>query len=144
MLSKKMEKSLNEQINTEFYSAYLYLSMAAYLEEKDLRRMGHWMQKHFQEETQHAIKIYSYIIDRRGKIRLNPIREVPIDWKSPLHVFEEMLRHEQQVTTAINKLYNQAEAERDHATAIMLEDFINEQVEEESTIGLHCYPSQVS
>lgn len=132
MLSKKMENALNEQINAEFESAYLYLSMATWLEEKNLEGMANWMMIQFKEEQTHALKFYNYVIERGGRIILKPIKGPKTEWKNVLQVFEETLEHERLVTSLINNLVDIAIEEKDHATNSMLNWFVDEQVEEEA------------
>ena len=133
MISKKMQKALNGQLNAELYSAYLYLSMAAYFETADLAGFANWMRVQDSEERLHAMKFYDYILERGGKVTLGSIEAPPSDWNSPLAVFEATLTHEQKVTGLINDLVNLAVAERDHATEIFLQWFVTEQVEEEAS-----------
>jgi ferritin len=132
MLSKKMQDALNAQINAEYYSSYLYLSMAAYCEGMNLKGFGHWMRLQSQEEMIHVNKFFDYVLDRRGKVELKAIEGPPTSWESPLDVFEHTLKHEQHVTSLINNLADLAIADKDHATHGLLEWFLNEQVEEES------------
>lgn len=133
MLSKKIEEALNAQINAEMWSAYLYLSMAAYCHANGNPGMGNWFEVQFQEEQDHAKILFNYIIRRDGKVTLAPIEAVPTTWDSILDVFKSTLAHEQQVTTLINKLFALTTAENDYATQSMLKWFIDEQVEEEET-----------
>ena len=133
MLNDRMQKALNDQINAEFYSAYLYLAMAAYLEAKGLQGMANWMQIQYQEETAHAFKFYRYVVDRGGRVTLEKIETPPFEWKTPLAAFEGVLEHEQHVTGLINHLADLAVELKDHATQGVLDWFIAEQVEEEST-----------
>jgi ferritin len=133
MLSKEMEKALNGQINAEFYSAYLYLSMGAYFEAEGLPGCANWMKMQFQEEWMHGSKIYDYVVERGGRVLLGAIEKPRAEWESPLAVFEHVLEHERKVTGLINALADQALDERDHATSIFLQWFISEQVEEEAT-----------
>lgn len=126
-----IEKSLNDQINAELYSAYLYLSMAAYFESENLPGFAKWMMVQNQEETMHAMKFYNYINERNGRVALKSIAEPPAKWKSPLEVFEATYKHEQVVTGRINDLVNLAIEEKDHATGVLLQWFVTEQVEEE-------------
>ncbi len=135
MISKKMEKALNGQLNAELYSAYLYLSMAAYFESADLAGFANWMRVQVQEERFHAMKFYDYIIERGGRVTLGPIEAPPSDWDSPLAVFEATLTHEQKVTGLINDLMDLAREEKDNASEIFLQWFVNEQVEEEDNAG---------
>ncbi|MFZ5765872.1 MAG: ferritin [Thermodesulfobacteriota bacterium] len=135
MLSEKMEKALNEQVNWELYSSYFYLSMSSYFESISLTGCASWMRAQAQEELFHAIKIYDYINERGGRAIMEAISKPPFQWESPLHVFEEVLRHEQKVTALINELVNKALDERDHASTIFLQWFVSEQVEEEASVS---------
>ena len=135
MISKKMEKALNGQLNAELYSAYLYLSMAAYFESADLAGFANWMRVQVAEERFHAMKFYDYIIERGGRVILRPIEAPPSDWDRPLAVFEATLTHEQKVTGLINDLMDLAHKEKDNASEIFLQWFVNEQVEEEDNAG---------
>ena len=133
MLSKQMESALNDQINAEMYSAYLYLAMSAYFQSTNLSGFANWMKIQTQEEMVHAMKFYDYINERGGRVDLQAIEAPPKDWKSPLDVFDATLLHEQKVTSLINNLVDIAIEERDHATNIFLQWFVSEQVEEEDT-----------
>ena len=134
MLNDTMNKALNDQLQAEFYSAYLYLSMAAYFEEQGLEGMANWMTVQFQEEQSHALKFYRYIVERGGRIELQTIEKPQRDWESPLAVFEASLDHERMVSSRINDLADMAVKTKDHPTHNMLQWFISEQVEEESTV----------
>lgn len=131
MLNKKLEEALNNQINAEFWSAYLYLSMSSYFESKGLNGMASWMNIQFKEEQDHAIKFYNYVLAKGGRVLLKPIDKVDTQWTNPLDVFEKTLNHEQKVTSLINNLYSLATEEKDYATQSELKWFIDEQVEEE-------------
>ena len=133
MISQKMQDALNEQINAELYSAYLYLSMVAYLESTNLPGFANWMRVQTQEEMTHAIKIYDYVHERGGKVTLKSIAEPLAEWKSPLDAFESAYEHEQKVTGLINDLVNIAIQQKDHAANTFLQWFVNEQVEEEKS-----------
>jgi ferritin len=133
MLSKKMEKAINVQINAEMYSAYLYLSMATYFESKSLGGFSNWMRQQAQEEMFHAMKMFDYVCERGGRVVLDAIDKPPSKWTSPLDAIENVLSHEQKVTGLINDLVNVAQKEKDHATNIFLQWFVSEQVEEEDT-----------
>ena len=135
MLSEKMQTVLNKHINVEFHSAYLYLSMAAYLESANMRGMAAWMLTQSKEEVGHGMKLYRHIIDRGNRVQLAPIAAVKTTWKSPKAVFEEVLEHEKEVTGIIHNEVNQTNAEKDHTTSIMLQEFVSEQVEEEANVG---------
>lgn len=134
MLSKKMQKALNDQINAEIWSGYLYLSMSAYFESENLPGFANWMKIQWQEELSHASKFFDYINERGGRVLLQPIAAVDSVWKDPLEVIETTLKHEQHVSSLINELVNIAMDERDHATNNMLQWFIAEQVEEEASV----------
>lgn len=133
MISKKMEKALNEQVNAELYSAYLYLSMEAYFKSMNLNGFANWMRVQTQEEVAHAMKIYGFIDERGGRIALKAIDGPQTEWDSPLAVFKDIYKHEQKVTSLINNLVNLAIEEKDHATNTFLQWFVNEQVEEEAS-----------
>lgn len=131
MLSKNLEKSLNEQINKEFYSAYLYLSMSAYFERNNLPGFAKWMNIQAGEEYEHGMKFYEHLLDRGGKVELKPIAGPEVDWKSNLEVFKQAQAHEALVTASINALYELALADKDYPAQVMLQWFVTEQVEEE-------------
>ena len=131
MLNKKIEEALNEQINAEMWSAYLYLSMAAYCHSVGQPGMANWFEVQFQEEQDHAKILFNYVNSRDGRVTLKPIDAVPTEWDGILDVFKSTLKHEQKVTSLINKLYALTHEENDFATQSMLKWFIDEQVEEE-------------
>jgi len=133
MLSKKMLKALNDHLNFEMYSAYIYFSMAAYFENKDLPGCANWMIVQTKEEMIHAEKFYRYIVERDGKVQLQDLKGPRTEWDSPLAAFQEAYEHEQAVTGRINKLVDQSLAESDHATNSFLQWFVDEQVEEEAS-----------
>lgn len=134
MLSKKLEEAINKQINAELYSAYLYLSMAAYFETKNLPGFANWMRVQFQEEQFHAFKFFDYVNERGGRVTLETIEGPRTEWGNPVEVFEETLKHEYHVTSLINHLMDLAIEERDHATKSFLNWYIDEQVEEEANV----------
>ena len=133
MLSKTLQKAFNEQINKEFYSAHLYLSMAAYAESLNLPGFGHWLKLQQKEEFGHAMQFYKHINERGGRVELGAIGQPPSDFKSPTALFQDVLNHERSITASINKLYEKALKENDYASQVMLHGFIEEQVEEEAT-----------
>lgn len=133
MIDRKMQDALNEQINAELYSAYLYLSMGAYFEAGNLPGFANWMRVQFQEEQDHAMKIYDYLNECGGRVTLKAIDEPPAKWDSPLAVFQETLKHEQKVTSLINDLVYLARDLKDNATEVFLQWFVSEQVEEEKS-----------
>ncbi|MDD4058666.1 MAG: ferritin [Bacteroidales bacterium] len=132
--NKKVEDILNKQVNAEFWSAFMYLSMSAWFENQGLKGMANWMRVQYLEETSHAMKIYDFIISRGGEAKLAAIDAVPTEWKSITEVFEETYKHECLVTEMIHNCYNVAAAEKDHASTNMLQWFIDEQVEEEQNV----------
>jgi len=134
-LNEKMEKALNGQINAELYSAYMYMAMAAHLEKSDLPGFANWMRVQAQEEQFHAIKIFDFVLERGGRVKLAAIEAPPSSWKSPLEIFQAGLAHEQKVTGLINDLVYLARDLKDNATEIFLQWFVNEQVEEEDSAG---------
>lgn len=135
MINKKVEKALNEQIQAEFYSAYMYLGMSLSFAEQSLNGIANWFKVQHDEENVHAHKIIDFIIERGGKVDLKEIEAPGSDFGSPLVAFEKALKHEQYVTSLINKLYELAIEEKDYATQVFLQWFINEQVEEEDSVG---------
>ncbi len=134
MLSEKMQDALNAQINAELYSSYLYLAMAAHFESQNLLGFANWMHKQSGEENTHGMKFYHYINSRRGRVLLSALEGPKTEWKSPLAVFQDSLKHEQKVTGLINKLMDLAISESDHATISFLKWFVDEQVEEEANV----------
>jgi ferritin len=132
MLSPKIQAALNAQINAEYYSSYLYLSMAAYAESLNLKGFANWFRVQAQEEMFHALKFFDYVHQRRGRVELKAVEAPPAQWNSPLAVFEQTLQHEIHVTSLINNLNDLAKAESDYATQALLQWFVTEQVEEEA------------
>jgi ferritin len=130
-MNEKVLNALNEQIKHEFYSSYLYLSIVSYLENIPLDGFGKWFRKQAQEEHEHAMKIFDYILDRNMPVDLQAIDKPKTNFTSVQEVFEQALAHEQKVTKWIHILYDLALQEKDHATVIFLQWFITEQVEEE-------------
>jgi ferritin len=134
MVSKKMIDTLNNHLNEEFYSSYLYLSMASYFEENNLKGFAQWFKIQSQEEYGHGMKFYSFIIQVGGKVTLKAIKAPKTTWKSIIEVFAETLAHEKHITGLINKIVGQAMQEKEYATNNFLQWFVNEQVEEEATV----------
>lgn len=132
MLNKRIEEALNSQIQAEFYSAYLYLSISAYFETLNLVGFAHWTRMQYEEEQGHALKLFDYVHERGGHAALLEIVQPEHKWDSPLAAFKEILGHEQMITGRINQLVNIAIEESDHATVAMLQWFVTEQVEEEA------------
>jgi len=135
MLDKAIQDAMNEQIKNEFYSAYQYLSMAAYCESANLPGFAHWMRTQSQEEMEHAMKFYDFILARNGRVVLHAMDQPVVDFGSPLEVFEQALEHEREVTAMINDLYGLAVRENDYASQAFLQWFVTEQVEEEKNAG---------
>ena len=131
MFTQKLQDAINEQINAELYSAYLYLAMAADLEDKNLPGFAHWMRLQHDEEQVHALKLFDFMLDRGGRVKLKAIGEPPSTWASVLEIFENAFAHEQKVTGLIHALYTLALEENDYPTQSLLQWFIDEQVEEE-------------
>jgi ferritin len=131
MIGKAMQDAMNEQINKELFSSYLYLSMAAYLEDRNLPGFAVWMRAQADEEREHAMKFYDFILERGGRVLLKAIDAPATEWESNLEVFEEAAAHEAKVTASIHALYELAMKEKDYPAQVMLQWFITEQVEEE-------------
>jgi len=132
MISKKMTTALNEQINKELYSAYLYLSMSAWSHGRNLKGFASWFSIQAREELGHAMKILQYLEDQGAPVRLLPIDAPTATFASPTAAFEATLKHEQFITESIHKLMAQAVEEKDYATQGLLQWFVSEQVEEEA------------
>ena len=135
MIKEKVLKALNKQINAEMHSAYLYLSMSAYFQDKGLSGFASWMKEQYKEELSHAIKIFDYVNERNSRVILEPIAGVPTEFDGLIDVFEKSLEHEQLVTSMIDNLLDIAVEESDHATQSFLKWFVDEQVEEEANVN---------
>lgn len=133
MIGQSLVNALNEQLRHELYSSYLYLAMSAYCDDQNLPGFAHWMRLQADEEREHAMKFYDFILDRDGRVVMPALAQPPRDFGSPTNLFEQVLSHEQEVTSLIEQLYRKAASEQDHATQVFLEWFISEQVEEEKT-----------
>ena len=132
MINSKLEAIINKQINAEMYSAYLYLSMSSYFESINLPGFANWMRVQFEEEQFHAMRFFTYLADRGGRIVLEAIEKPQTEWKNPIEIFEHTLEHEQHVTALLNAIAELAEDEKDRATQNLMVWFIDEQIEEES------------
>ena len=128
-----VKEAINEQIKHEFYSAYLYLSMAGSFEVANLTGFAHWMREQAKEEMNHAMKFFDFLLDRGDQARLQAIDAPPYAFRSPLDTFEQALEHEKEVTSLIHDLYGIAVRENDYAAQVMLNWFVAEQVEEEKS-----------
>ena len=133
MLKDNVVKAINQQIQKEFYSSYLYLAMGAQFDATNLPGFANWTKAQAREEWGHGMKLYNYLNDQGARVVLEAIEKPPTDFGNPTQVFEEILKHEQFVTASINKLYDLALQEKDYASQIMLQWFITEQIEEEKS-----------
>lgn len=133
-INANVQEVLNKQINAEFWSAYMYLSMSIWFEGKGLKGFANWMRVQYQEETTHALKFVDFINERQGIVKLEPIQQVPSEWSSILNVMEVVYEHELKVTELIYNCQETAENEKDRATASMLQWYVNEQIEEEANV----------
>jgi len=133
MISEKVQEALNDQVNKEFFSSYLYLSMATYFDANNWKGMSIWMRYQAQEELYHALKFIDYIEEAGGRVKLDKVEKPKIEWESPTEVFQDAYDHECMISKSINKIVDAALKESDHATHNMLQWFVNEQVEEEAT-----------
>jgi ferritin len=133
MISEKMTEAINKQINAEMYSSYLYMAMAEHFKAMNFKGFAAWMSKQAGEEWGHAEKFRHYVNEQNGRVVLAQIDEPPMEWASPLAVFEAVLAHEKKVTAAIHDLVTLARMENDYASEFMLQWFVTEQVEEESS-----------
>lgn len=134
MIGDKLQEALNRQLNWELYSSYIYLSMSAYFESIGMAGAAGWMRAQAQEEIVHAMKFFTYINERGGRVLLQPIDGPSTEWASPLAAFEDALKHEQGVTARISDLVEMALEEKDYPTNNFLQWFVGEQVEEESSV----------
>ncbi len=135
MLNKKIEEALNSQLNFETYSSYIYFSMSTYLNSINLPGFANWMIAQTQEELVHAMKLYNYINEQGGRIKIDQIPKPPEEWASPLAAFEHALSHEKIVTGRINDLVKLADDLKDQDTHNALQWFVKEQIEEEESVG---------
>lgn len=133
-INKNVEEVLSKQVNAEFWSANMYLSMSSWFMEKGLKGFANWMRVQYQEENAHALKIFDFILERQGSVKLMAIDAVPTDWKSILEVMEETYKHECKVTAMIYNCIDVAEKEKDRATVSMLQWYVDEQIEEEANV----------
>jgi len=133
MVKTKVEESINQQIQAEFFSFYLYLSMSSYFKNLHLDGFAHWFYIQAQEELIHALKLVNFLNERGGRVRLLPLDGPQVDWPSPADAVAAALEHEQYISSRINDLLDLATKEKDHATAVLMHWYVNEQVEEEAT-----------
>ncbi len=135
MINEKLEEAFNDQINKELYSEYLYYAMKVYFQELNLQGFVNWFDVQVQEERAHAVGMIDYLNSRGGKVDLRAIEKPVVEGKTPLEVFEHVLRHEEYVTLRINHVMDVAEEVRDRAAMHLLDWYIKEQVEEEANVG---------
>ena len=133
ILSKSLQDAVNDQIQKEYYSSYLYLAMSAQLEVQNLPGAAKWTRLQSQEELAHALKLFDHVVDRGGRVTLGAIQQPPPEYGSALQLFEQVLTHEQQVTASIHALYALAVKDQDYPAQVMLQWFVTEQVEEEKS-----------
>lgn len=133
MISKKLEKAINDQIAAELWSSQLYLQMSLFLKKEGWNGSSHWMGKQADEEKEHALSLADWVIKRGGEVRLTGIDEVPCGWDNLLEVFKAVYNHECHVSELIDGLVDVASAEKDKASQDFLWGFVREQVEEEAT-----------
>lgn len=136
MITEKIQKALNDQLNAELHSWYLYLAMASHFEHQNFFGFAKWMKIQAQEEMSHAMKIYEYLNQVNAKVILRQIASASKDWANTLAVFQDVYDHEIEITNSINKLVDLTITEKDHATNYFLIWFVNEQVEEVATAEL--------
>lgn len=134
MISQKLQEAINEQIKFELYSAYMYLAMSADCSERNLTGFANWLRMQAQEEVEHGMRFYDFLIERGGRVELHGIDKPPFEFGSPLEIMEQSLEHERFVTSRINGLFDLAHEEQDRPAQVMLQWFITEQVEEEASI----------
>ncbi|WP_295887314.1 ferritin [uncultured Thiohalocapsa sp.] len=135
MISDTMRMRMNQQINRELYSAYLYLSLSAHAERVNLKGTAAWFMAKHAEEMTHALKMYRYLLDQDAQVELAAVDAPPVSPDGVMAMFEGTLTHEREVTAAINDLVDLALSEKDHATNIFLQWFVTEQIEEEATVN---------
>lgn len=134
MISDALRDEINEQIKFEMYSAYMYLAMSAWCAERNLSGFAHWMNLQAQEEVDHAMRFFNFLLERGGRVELQALDAPPIDYGTPLAVMEKSLEHEKFVSSRIHHLFKLAVEEGDYPAQVMLQWFVSEQVEEEASI----------
>lgn len=134
-MDPKVRDLINDQIAHEFYASHLYLAMAAHFEAQNFPGFAQWMRMQSEEEKSHALKLFEYLVERGEAIELKQIDKPPVEFGTPVESFRAALEHEKKVTGLINRIYEAAQEARDYPTQIMLQWFIEEQVEEEDSTG---------
>ena len=132
-MDKKLEAAFNDQINKEYYSAYLYLAMKTYFAENNLEGFVNWFDIQVQEEKAHAVGMYNYVLERGAHVDLPAIDRPELEGSTPVEIFKQVLAHEKYVTSRINAVYDVAEEVKDRAAMLFLNWYIKEQVEEEAS-----------
>ena len=135
MINEKLEAAINEQINKELYSEYLYLAMKTRFMEMNLNGFVNWFNVQIQEEHAHGMGLLHYLNERNGKIKLEAIAKPEFAGKTIVEIFEEVLKHEEFITQSINHVAEVAEEVKDRAALTLLDWYLKEQVEEESNVG---------
>jgi ferritin len=133
MIGDRLAQAINEQIRVELESYYIYLSMAAWLHDRDLDGMAQWMRSQAHEEMVHAMKFFDHVLDRGSKVVLQDVKQIKTDWSSVQEIWGDTYEHEQFVTSKVNDLLTIAREERDYQAEPLLNWFIEEQIEEEAT-----------
>ena len=133
-MNEKLVTAFNVQINAELYSEYLYLAMKAVFEEQHLTGFANWFNVQVQEEHAHAMGLYNYVHERGGKVTLDAIAKPEFKEGSILDIFEQVLKHEEMVTSKINALADEADDAKDRAAVSFLDWYVKEQVEEEASV----------
>lgn len=134
MISDKIKDVLNEQINKEFYSAYLYLAMSAYFSDIGLYGFSHWTTVQAREEIDHGMILFNYVLNRKSHVHLKQLDAPKIEFSGPMDVFEQIYQHERDITSSVDCVANMSEGECDLATRNFIDWYLKEQIEEESTI----------
>lgn len=134
-MDKAIQDALNEQINAELHSAYIYLAMSAHFAEQNLDGFAHWMRRQAGEELGHALKLFDYVLERGGHVDLTAVAGPAKKFSTPLKIFETALAHEKKISGMIHALYDLARKKGDYATENHLNWFVTEQVEEEDNAG---------
>lgn len=135
MIEKEIEKAINQQIAQEFNASFSYLAMAAWFEKENLSGFANWCKVQHEEEQQHAMRLFDYLLDRDGQVELQSMEKPRANYSSVLEVFQTALGHEQKNSKSIDELYRLASSKSDHATISHLQWFVDEQVEEEKMVG---------
>ncbi len=131
MLSQLVQDKINEQINNELFSSYSYLAMSAYCSAQQYLGCAHWLRMQSEEENEHAMRLYDFLVARGGRVVLSKIKNPNAEFKSLLQVFKAVLKQEKKVTAQIDSLFALALKEKAFAALVELEWFVQEQVEEE-------------